>query len=88
VLFFASAPALEETFMDLLEQHADADRLIVHCRGLGRVDLTGALVLRALLNDAAAAEMDTELRDVPPHAERVIARVLPRVRRGTADTGR
>jgi SulP family sulfate permease len=77
VLFFASAPALEETFTRLLAEHAEAQRLVVHCDGLGRIDLTGALALRAVLDDASAANMEVELRDVPPHACRIIGRVLP-----------
>lgn len=77
VLFFASAPALEETFTRLLAEHADAQRLVVHCDGFGRIDLTGALALRAVLDDALAADMEIEIRDVPPHARRIIGRVLP-----------
>jgi SulP family sulfate permease len=76
VLYFASAPALEETFTRLLAEHVDARALVVHCEGLGRVDLTGALALKAVLDDAAAAGIETELREVPPQAQAVISRVL------------
>jgi SulP family sulfate permease len=94
VLYFASAPALEETFTRLLAEHVDARALVVHCEGLGRVDLTGALVLKAVLDDALAAGIATELRDVPPQAQAVIARVLQppprpgRLRRGGLDRAR
>jgi SulP family sulfate permease len=77
VLFFASAPPIEETIGDLLAAHPDARRLVVHCEGLGRIDLTGALALRAVLEDAKLAGVTVELVDVPPHARRVISRVLP-----------
>lgn len=76
VLYFASAPALEETFTRLLAEHVDARALVVHCEGLGRVDLTGALALKAVLDDAYAAGVETELRDVPPQAQALISRVL------------
>jgi SulP family sulfate permease len=43
VLYFASAPLLEERLGDLLHEHPRARRLVVHLHGLGRVDVTGAL---------------------------------------------
>jgi len=76
VLFFASAPVLEETFTRLLAAHPDAARLVVHCDGLGRIDLTGALALRAVLDDARIAGMDVHLVDVPPQAQGLVSRVL------------
>jgi sulfate permease, SulP family len=77
VLFFASTPPLEETFTRLLAAHPAAERLVVHCDGLGRIDLTGALALRTVLGDARAAGMDVQLVDVPDHARRILSRVLP-----------
>lgn len=77
VLFFASAPPLEETLGDLLAAHPDAQRLVVHCDGLGRLDLTGALALRSALAEARLAGVAVELADVPPHARRLVSRVLP-----------
>jgi SulP family sulfate permease len=82
VLFFASAPPIEKTFGDLLAAHPDARRLVVHCDGLGRIDLTGALALRAVLAEARLAGVAVELVGVPPHAERLVSRVLPA---GTGD---
>jgi len=77
VLFFASTPAIEETFLRLLAAHPGAEQLVVHCDGLGRIDLTGALALRAVLDDAQAAGVDVQLVDVPPQAQRLISAVLP-----------
>lgn len=77
VLYFASAPPLEERFTQLLADHPDAKRLVLHCEGLGRIDLTGALALRAVLNDAQAANLVVELTDVPPHVRRLLSRVMP-----------
>jgi SulP family sulfate permease len=76
VLYFASAPGLQDAFTKLLADHPDAERLVVHLGGLGRVDLTGALVLRDLLTDAEEAGLKTEVVDVPPQAEKIISRVL------------
>ncbi|MPZ15338.1 MAG: STAS domain-containing protein [Chloroflexi bacterium] len=76
VLYFASAPGLEDAFSRLLDEHQDAHRLVVHLDGLGRIDLTGALVLRNLLQDAKHAGLEVELADAPPPAQKIIARVI------------
>jgi SulP family sulfate permease len=91
VLFFASAPLLEDTFSDLLAAHPDAQELVLHCDGLGRVDLTGALALRAVFDDAKAAGIAVRLDDVPPQSQRILSRVLqidvpePAAKPGSAD---
>lgn len=77
VLYFASAPALEHAFGELLNAHPESDRLVVHLNGLGRVDLTGALALRALLKDAREAGLEASVEDVPPQARKIIERVMP-----------
>jgi SulP family sulfate permease len=77
VVFFASTPALEEALIHLLAAHPDARRLVVHLDGLGRIDLTGALALRSLLDDALAAGVEVRLADVPPQTRRIVSRVLP-----------
>jgi SulP family sulfate permease len=76
VLYFASAPGLQDAFIKLLADHPEAERLVVHLDGLGRVDLTGALVLRDLLRDAEEAGLKSEVVDVPPQAAKIISRVL------------
>lgn len=77
VLYFASAPSIEEMFTRLLATHPDATRLVLHCDGLGRIDLTGALALRAVLADARAAGLDVAVVDVAPQARRILSRVVP-----------
>lgn len=76
VLYFASAPGLENAFSRLLHEHQEANRLVVHLDGLGRVDLTGALVLKGLLRDAQAAGLEVEVADIPEPARKIIARVI------------
>ncbi|MDQ3660966.1 MAG: SulP family inorganic anion transporter [Actinomycetota bacterium] len=76
VLYFASAPGLAEAFGNLLAEHPSAHRLIVHLGGLGRVDLTGALVLRGIFADAKEAGFEVEVVDVPPQARKIIGRVV------------
>jgi SulP family sulfate permease len=77
LLFFASAPPIEETFGDLLAARPDTERLVLHCDGRGRIDLTGALALRSVREEAKLAGVAVELVEVPPHAQRILTRVLP-----------
>src|SRR5680860_504445 len=76
VLYFASAPGLEDAFGKLLAENPSANVLNVHLGGLGRVDLTGALALRGLMDDAREAGFEVELSDIPPQARKIIARVV------------
>lgn len=76
VLYFASAPGLEEAFSRLVSEHEKARRLVVHLGGLGRIDLTGALVLKNLLDDATKAGFEVEVVEVPPPAAKIISRVI------------
>ncbi|MGH9036555.1 MAG: SulP family inorganic anion transporter, partial [Acidimicrobiia bacterium] len=76
VLYFASAPFLEEHLGKLLSQTPEARYLVVHLDGLGRIDVSGALGLREMLDQAEAAGLDTEVRHVPPQAQKLVRRVL------------
>ncbi len=76
VLWFASAPELERVFLDNVEE-TDADTLILHMEGLGRVDLSGAMVLGRLVQEAEEAGVTVEFVDVPDHAVRVLRKIFP-----------
>jgi SulP family sulfate permease len=76
VLYFASAPLLEERLGRMLSETPAADHLVVHLDGLGRIDVSGALGLRAVLEQAEEAGLRAEVCDVPPHAKRLVHRVL------------
>jgi SulP family sulfate permease len=76
VLYFGSVPSLERTFMTALNQHPEAHRLVVHLNGLGRVDITGALALQSLIEEAEEAGLTAHVVDVPPHAAKIVGRVL------------
>jgi SulP family sulfate permease len=82
VLYFASAPLLEDRFGELLHQHPDARHLVIHVDGLGRVDITGAMALQALLIDAKEAGLEARVADVPPQADKILRRVLGQEWRG------
>jgi SulP family sulfate permease len=76
VLYFASAPQLEERLGRMLSESPSADALIVHLDGLGRIDVSGAMGLRSVLEQAEEAGLRTAVRDVPPQARKIIRRVL------------
>ena len=76
VLYFASAPGLEDAVNNLLAQHPDTQRLRVHLDGLGRLDVTGALALKTLLREARDAGITAEICTVPPQLRRITRRVL------------
>ena len=78
VLWFGTARRLEDVVLRLLADHADAHRLAVHLDALGRIDLTGALALRALLQDAREAGLAVEVLDVRPRWRALVARVIER----------
>jgi len=76
VLWFGSAPKVEEEAFRLLFRDHDTTRIVFHLQGLGRIDYTGALGLKQLKEDANAADIPIEFRDVPLHAERIMGKVL------------
>jgi len=76
VLWFGSAAYLEQRASECLAEAREADLLIVHLGGLGRIDLTGALALKEVVDEAKQGGCEVELVDVPEHAERIIQGVL------------
>jgi SulP family sulfate permease len=76
VLYFASAPLLEERLGKMLSDTPTARHLVVHLDGLGRIDVSGALGLREMLDQAEAAGLDAVVSDIPPQARKIVRRVL------------
>lgn len=88
VLWFGTAPRLEDTFLALIGEHTDAKRLLVHLDGLGRIDMTGALALRGLLQQARESGLAVDLVDVRPRWDKLVENVISQEQdplgRGTA----
>lgn len=80
VLWFGTARSLEDAFVGLLAEHPRARRLTIALDGLGRIDVTGALALRTLVEDARRAGLAVRIEGGPPQARRLLARVLPDLR--------
>jgi len=76
VLWFGSAAYLEQMAEERVAHAHEATTLILHLEGLGRIDFTGALVLKELMDEVQASGMEVELEGVPEHAERILRSVL------------
>ncbi len=77
VLYFGSAPTFDEALLNELAQHPTADALVIDLRKVGRIDYTGALVIKRLAADADAAGLSvTILAGQPPQGPRLMRRVL------------
>ena len=76
VIWFGTAPGLEDRLVRLLADHPDARRLVIHLDGVGRLDHSGALALRNVLEFARDAGLQVSVDDVPAHAGRIAAAML------------
>ena len=76
VIWFATAPGLEDRLVRVLADHPQAERLVVHLDGVGRLDHSGALALRNVLELARTAGLDVEVDGVPSHARRIVGAML------------
>jgi SulP family sulfate permease len=76
VLYFGSAPGLERTLNELIGQHPEVQCVVIHLGGLGRVDVTGALALRDVVDEARAGGMTVQVREASERTARLLRRVL------------
>jgi sulfate permease, SulP family len=76
VLYFGSAHLLEDQLTDLLGELADVDDAVIHLDRLGRIDVTGALTLRSLIEHFHEADVQITVIDLTPASSRIISRVL------------
>ncbi len=76
VLYFGSAPSVERTINALLAEHPEVRRLVMHLDPGGRLDLTGALMLRDVLEDLEAAGREFQICGARAHSARLLTRVL------------
>jgi SulP family sulfate permease len=84
VLWFGSAPQMQRSFMRELEEGHDVVRIVLHLGGLGRIDLSGAIMLKEFREEMAAGDIEVEIAGVPLHARRILRRTLGWEPDGTA----
>jgi SulP family sulfate permease len=76
VLWFGTAQRLDTLLVDALAAHPEAQRLVIDLARLGRIDTTGALMLRSVLDQARLAGLAAAVRGVPPQSQALADRVL------------
>ena len=76
VLWFGSAPQMQAIFSREMEQGHEIGAVVVHLAGLGRIDLSGAMMLREFRDELMDGGFDFEVRDVPSHARRILGRTI------------
>ncbi len=76
VLWFGTAQRLEDALLDALATYPDSTSLVVDLARLGRLDTTGALVLRSVLDRARSAGLTADAVGVPPQSRRLTERIL------------
>ena len=75
-LWFGTAQRLDATLLDAVAAYPTATSLEIDLSRLGRIDTTGALVLRSLLDHAREAVLEAELSNIPPQSQALTARIL------------
>ncbi|MBJ73301.1 MAG: hypothetical protein CMN31_18565 [Sandaracinus sp.] len=88
VVWFASAPLFRQALARELAAHPGARDVRIELGAVGRVDLTGALMLQEVVDRGAEVGLEVQLDDVPPHARRILGRVCAEsVCEGAVGTG-
>ena len=76
ILWFASAPRLEEALMGRLTVAGTVSSVVIHLDGLGRIDLTGAMVLKRVVEAIRARGIPSSVEGVPPQARKIVDNVF------------
>ncbi len=76
VLWFGAAQALEGRILDELATRRGVRRLVLDLSALGRMDITGAIALRAVIDEARRAGISAELAGVHERDRRLVERVI------------
>jgi len=71
VLWFGSVPTLEDELLKHLAREQEVSRVVIHCQGLGRIDLTGAWTLVEMLEEIRSSGIGIAVAGIPEHARRV-----------------
>ena len=76
VLFFASAPGLQDALINKLAAHPQAKRLDINLGRLGRIDYSGALVIKEIAEQAEQAGLSITISAMQPQARRILRKVF------------
>ena len=70
------APRLEEAITARLGEAEQVSEVVIHLEGLGRIDLTGAMVLKRIVEEVGQSGIPATLKGVPPQARELIDNVF------------
>ncbi len=77
VLYFGSAPRLEDVLEAEMAAHPEAQRLVLDLRRVGRLDYTSAIVIRRIATAVEEAGLSVRiLAGKPPQGQRLLERLL------------
>jgi SulP family sulfate permease len=77
VIWFASAPMFRQRMGTLLAQHDGVDSVVIHLGGLGRIDLTGASMLRSVARGITESGIDARVCCASRPSAALLRRVMP-----------
>lgn len=80
VLWFGATQRVEDTFLRELAVHRDATQLVVHLDGVGRLDVTAALGLSAIFDEARRGGLEVEFVGVRDPDRRLVDGVMQSTR--------
>ncbi len=75
VIWFASSTGFRQRMAETIAAHPEVDTAVIHLSQLGRVDLTGAFMLRDVAEAAREAGIEVSFVGGPKRAETLLARV-------------
>ena len=76
MLWFGTAQRLSAALYDALPQHPEVSAVEIDLSHIGRVDITGALVLSTMLAQARDAGLTADVVNIPPRSRALTNRVL------------
>ncbi len=75
VLWFGSVPKAEDIFRLLIPPPQGVRRLVLDADGLGRLDVSGAMMLARILHEARSLGLEAQVIGLQPHMARLLQRV-------------
>ena len=76
VLWFGAAQVLEDRILDELASRRGVQHLVLDLGALGRLDITGAMALRTVIDQARRAGISAEVVGVQPRDRRLVDLVV------------
>ena len=76
VLFFGSGHRLNAQVDNLIADHDEVTSLVLHMDRLGRIDITGAMELQHVLDEAHEQGLDVAVVDLTPTGKSIVDRVM------------